>query len=250
MSELARWRLIAAIAARDYRALVTWWMIASSTVPRAVLQAGFFTALGVTVAGTSRGVAFTGAIAFVITLSTVTRLPQVLAVDAIFDTVDALRAGRLPVFGIALIRSWVWLVEGVGCALAVVLVLGPAIVGWSGTLRLLALSPVLAVVAAATAGIGLTIAAVTLVRRFDTLLGNVATYLLLAVSGVIAPDEGPIGRLLPLSHGIVALRLGLRGQPWTGAATAALGAGLPWLAVAAFLMWYLRRRLAVSGDAR
>jgi hypothetical protein len=247
MSELARWQVIAATAAKDYRSLTSWWTFVSGVLSRTLLQAGFITMVGVRVAGSSRMVALTGAVAFIVIISTVRRAALVLDTDFLFETIDALRVGLPSVFAIALTRSWIWIAEGIGSAVFVMAVLGPPVVGWHAATRLLELAPLLLILAVATIGLGLTVAAVALVRDIDMLLGNVVAYLLLAISGVTTSSPDYLGRLFPLSHTIAALRLGMSDRPAGSAALTALGTGLPWLLVAVIMTWYLDRRLAVKG---
>jgi hypothetical protein len=248
MCDLACWRLVAVTAAKDYRAIVSWQVLAMSTLPCALVQTIFLTLVGVTMGDAKPGIALTGALGLVITVSTIIRLPQVLSVDAIFHTTDALRLGRLPMFAIALVRSWVWVAEGVVCALVVACLLGPPTIGLPATLTLLAMTPVLCLTALTTIGLGLAVASVSLVRRLEAMFGNVISYLLLAVSGVVTTSTSWVGRMLPLSHCIAALRLGLAGHPWYDQAAAAAAAGLPWLVIAALMMTLFNRRSARIGE--
>jgi ABC-2 type transport system permease protein len=81
----------------------------------------------------------------------------------------------------------------------------------------------------------------------ELLTSNVLAYGLLVVSGAIIPTErlgafAWIGDMLPMRHGIAAVRAVLSGQPWLYNALTEAAVGVGWAVVGwAVLRWRISR---------
>jgi len=239
------------VGVREYLVEQPPRVLAGAVAPRAVLQVVFLTVLGQAVAGPGGAVAAgLGACAFAIVTATVVKAPDVLINERHQGTLHRLRLTELPLPGLVVARWVVYGIEGfVSAVLAVPLV--ALITGDGRVLRALpALLPLFAVVVVTTSGYGLAVAVLALGRRADVFLANMASYLVLALGGVLVPLapgtlRAHLGALLPLSHGAAALRHVVEsGRPAGPDVLAELLVGLAWwtLALAGMRIQAVRSR--------
>ena len=240
---------------RDSLAVYPPRIYLSTTVPRALLQVGFLTYLGYYAGGSAgRSFAFVGACVHVTLVGTVVRGPDALLDDRLQGTLHRLELGIVSVSAVALARWWVFIAEGVAEALLAAAVVGP-LVGEGGTaLKLLVAAPLVLLVAITTTGLGLAVAALSLTRRADVLLTNLASYVAVVACGVVAPVSalGPLdgaAHLLPLTNGLLAVRDVAAGKPWLADAGWEAAVGGTWLALAVTLLERQLRRIRRTGTA-
>jgi ABC-2 type transport system permease protein len=131
---------------------------------------------------------------------------------------------------------------------------GP-LVGEGGTaLKVLVAAPLVLLVATTTTALGLAVAALSITRRADVLLTNLASYAAAAACGVVAPLSalGPlegVARLLPLTNGLLAVRDVVAGKAWLADAGWEAAVGAAWLALAVTLLERQLRRIRRMGTA-
>ncbi len=236
-------RASAALAARDYRALYTWPVLAGTVLPRVLLQVAFLGYVGEAGGGPAgRSFALVGACVQVAAIATLVRGPTAVLEDLRQGTLFRLRLGRSPLLLIMLSRSWVFAAEAFAestlAILTVVPVLGPA--GLLGAL--LPALPLIALAVVTTTALGMVIVAASLFLRNEVVLANLASYLLLAVGGVVFPlgalpavlQRG--ARLLPLTNALLGVRAVVAGGGWAGDALREMAVGVGWLILAALLL--------------
>ncbi|MDH6623230.1 ABC-type Na+ efflux pump permease subunit [Streptomyces sp. LBL] len=240
---------------RLYLAEETPQVLLLSKIPRAVLQAVFYTLLvGLQPAAdldvtAARETAFTGVSAFVMCLSTVVGASGVQPLDRDERTLAPLLVGRVPVPRVLLARCLPYAAEGLLLSLVTVILAGLVLTGPATVAQLLACTGVYTVMALTSLCAGAAVGALALLGRSELLYGNAALYLILVLSGAVpAPAlpgwTGTVAGLLPLTHGIEALHRSLDGEPVAGQLLAELGVGALWLAAVAGLvrLWSARTR--------
>jgi ABC-2 type transport system permease protein len=190
-------------------------------------------------------------------LSTVIRGPDAVLDDRLQGTLHRLRLGVVPVPALVAVRWWVFVVEGTAEALAVVLVVGPAIGEAGAVPRLLAAAPLFLLIATTTSALGFAVAAFSVTQRADVVITNLVSYLTMLACGVVAPLSalGGFGagaaRALPLTNGLLAIRALIDGRPWIGDAALEAAVGLGWLLVGiGLLQLQLRRAQKLGRDER
>ncbi len=254
MSWADRWWRIALtvrIGGREHRAANPWRISLTTTWPRALFQCLFFTLLGRVVGGDD-GAAymFIGSLAIIVTLFTISELGDVPMRDRWSAAFYRLRLGRLPIPVVYTLRAWPMVVEGALMAAVCLLVVG-VITGQGGLVRsLLPVFPFYLVMVATSAATGLATASVGLFGRngADTLVNNIAIYLIIATSGALIPlGRVPwieaVGTVLPLRNGLEAIRNRLIGEPWGGPLLHEVAVGLGWFLVAVLSYAVLTRRV-------
>lgn len=222
---------------REYRSTYTTRVLLLSTGPRFVLQVTFYALLGRVVAGPEGlSYAFVGAVCCIPTLSTIVGTPDVLETDKYSGTLYRLRLGDPGLTVVAFCRAPLFAIEGLLGATAAIVVAGPVLGLGELALHLIALLPLLAVIVASTTALGLVTAALTTGRR-TMLISNLLCYLIFLTSGAIVstgsiPLLAAVGGVLPVTHGLAAVREALAGESF--AANLALEAvvGVCWLVVA------------------
>ena len=252
------------LAWRSWRAAVTGWreflalnpprVLALSVVPRAGLQLVFFALLGQLVGGPAqRNYNIVGMLAFSLTALTVVMVSDVPVVDKESDTFWRIRTGRVKPFLVMLARSWPYPATGFLCVLLLTVCV-IAVMGADGPgPRLIWLLPCYALMAVTTTAIGLAGAVLALGRRVDILVSNLLSYGILLCSGAVLPTGriewlDRIGSVLPMRHGLAAVRAGLSGQPVAAELLAEAAVGGIWLTVAAVTVALLVRRARRVGD--
>ena len=128
--------------------------------------------------------------------------------------------------------------------------------GGAGLLgRMLAATPLLALLAVTTSALGLVVGSFALTQRQEILITNLASYSLLFFCGAVAPVTafGSIGthlvRVLPLTNGLLAVRDAVSGRPSAGDALFELAIRGGWcLAGLALLRWHEYRARVLGTD--
>lgn len=246
---VAALRTVAALSWREYRAVYPLRVVVASSLPRAILQTLFVAYVGLIAAGPGgRDFALVGGAMQVVTIATVIKAADILVEERIFGTLHRMRLAWLPLPVVAATRWWVFTAEGVlggmvAATAACLLFDRPALMTgmWAAT-------GLVVLVALSTSALGLAVAAFAMTRRVDSFITNLVSYLLLALTGAVAPlDRLPDAleapaRALPMTNGLLAIRGALAGGPWLGHAAAEAAAGLGWLAVATALLTLQARR--------
>jgi ABC-2 type transport system permease protein len=227
-------------------------VLAYAIFPRAALQMVFFALLGQLIAGAAqRDFNVVGAMAYALTSLTVVSVSDVPVHDKESDVFWRIRTGTVNPVLVLLVRAWPYPVAGVACVLFLI-VLTPVVGAGGLGLDLLPLLPCFVVMAGTSTGIGMAGAALALGRRADVLVGNLVAYLLLLCSGALLTTGrigwvDRLGSVLPLRHGISAVRAGLAGQPYGGELRTEAAVGAAWFAVAAVTITVLVRRASSEG---
>jgi ABC-type multidrug transport system permease subunit len=231
-------------------------VIAVTTASRAVFQTLFFTLLGHLAGGTEqRRYAFVGATAVVMCIMTTVGIADVPALDKWQGTFWRLRSARVAPLTVFAIRALPYPTVGLALAILAILVTGPLAGLPRLTVDLLPLLPLYGLMAATSAVAGLAGGALAAGKRADVLVGNLLSYTILLTSGAFLPPGritwlDHIGQMLPMTHGLAAVRAALAGRPWAGLALAetAVGAGWAALAWAVVLLQVQRAKRAGHDD--
>ena len=239
---------------REYRVAYPWRIYLISALPRALLQVLFFAYLGYFTGGDAgKTFAFVGASVHVMLIATVIKAPDVLLDERVLGTLYRLRLGVLPLPAVVAVRWWVYIVEAIVDALLVIAIVGPFVVGLDGVAKLLLVLPLYGLVALTTSTLGFAVAAVSMTQRADVLITNLANYAALVLCGVVAPLSAlgaigaDVGRALPLTHGLLAIRAAIDGRPWLGEALLELAVGGAWAAAAVSVLFVQEWRARAFG---
>jgi ABC-2 type transport system permease protein len=225
-----------------YRADRPWPVVLSAVVPRLVLQGVFYALLGRLLGGAAGArFAFTGAVAYSATGTTVIGVCDIPALDHWSDTYHRLLTAAIRPGTVYLYRALPYAVDGMAAMVIVLGVDGP-LLGLGGTVpNLVGVLPLLWLTALTSTMFGLAVAALAARSGQDVLLGNLASYILLAACGVVAPLSArlhwirPLGEFLPMTHGLAAVHAALAGADWAGDAGLEAAVGAAWLAIALVL---------------
>jgi ABC-2 type transporter len=247
------WRA-AVTGGREFLAINPPRVLALSVLPRAALQLVFFALLGQHIGGAAlRAHHIVGMLSLSLTALTIVMVSEVPVADKESDTFWRIRTGVLPPWLALLARAWPYPATGLGCVvvLAVGVVVVPVPEGPGP--ELLWTLPCFALMAVTTTAIGLAGAVLALGRRMDILVGNVLSYLLLLCSGAVLPAGSitlldRLGAVLPLRHGLAAVRSGLSGGPVAGELLAEAAVGAAWLVVAVVAVAVIVARAHRAGD--
>lgn len=223
----------------------------TTALPRVVLQCLFLTLLG-RVAGGEAGerFAFVGAVAAVLTLATLIGVCDVPMLDAWSGTVHRLRLGSVPVPALFLLRAVPWAGEAVVALALSVGVVGPLTGNGDLVLDLLPVLPVYLLMIPTSIAAGLTAAAAAVGRRADVLVGNGFSYLVVLSALVPAgrlPALDAVGTVLPIRHGLAAVRAHLAGRPVLPSVLAEIAVGAGWLAACWLICTVQGRRARRNG---
>lgn len=238
----------------EHRAAGPWHIIVTAEWPRVILQCLFFTALGHVTAGSAGGrFAFVGSVAMVIILSTITAIGDVPAVEKANGTFYRLQLSGLHIAGIFALRSLPWLAQGMVAMLLCLVVVGPVTGNAETSLALLPALPILLLMTVTSAAAGLAAASPAIGRRAESVAANGLTYLVIATGGLLipagrAPVLDAIGSVLPLRHGVLAIRALLDGRPWLGEVVLEAVVGVGWAVLAAALYRWQATRARVTGS--
>lgn len=242
------------VARSELRQVYTWrtWLFA--WLVRVLAQATFFTLIGLLLDSPER-------LRYLIVGNAV-MLAVIEAMFVVPSTTWERRTGSLPLLVAApastattfVGRSLMWLPSGIATSSIALLALGPVFgVSWTPGSAVAAIGCVV-VIACSTYCFGLVFAAVVL-RAMDVrnVVSNVVWLSLMTVTGVQVPTSfwpAPVewaAQVLPVTHGLLAVRMLAEGGADAGAVLARVGleaaVGALWLVVAALLL----RQLAESG---
>lgn len=235
----------------EYLAANPWKIIVTTQWPRAVLQCLFFTVLGQVLAGEGGGrFAFVGSVAMIMMLSTVVGIGDVPMVEKWVGTFYRLQlSGASPAMIFAL-RSVPLVAQALVTVVLCLALVGPVTGNADLSLALAPVLPLYALMAVTSAAAGLAAASPAVGRRADVVFSNGLMYLVIAAGGLLlpagrAPVLDAVGAVLPLRHGVLAIRAHLDGGQWLPRAALELLVGLGWAALAAALY----RRQAVRARA-
>lgn len=219
----------------------------TTSAPRIVLQAVFYCLIGRLVGGAAGlDYALVGSAAFAASSRTVIAVCDVPMTDSWSDSYYRLQGGVLGPTAVYACRAVPYAVSGFAASLLVLLVTGPVVGAAGRSVALVPAVPLLLLTAVTSTAFGLAVAALALGRSADVLFGNVAAYLVLAVTGVVVPAGswlGYLGDVLPLDHGLAAVRALLGGRPWVGQAGLEAAVGCGWLLVSALVLAHRDRRV-------
>lgn len=253
----ALWRVgeVARLGWREYLAANPPRLLLSATAPRFVLQTLFFTVLGNVIAGPGqRGFAFIGGLVIALAGTNMVNVSNVPVTDRQYATFWRIRAGRLSPPVVFLARSAPYLVAGFALVAADAAVVGPLTGLGALTLRLLPLGWAFALMSMTTTVAGLAAASLSIGRHADILVTNLLAYLVILASGGFLPPGrvawiDDLGMVLPVTHGLAAVRAALAGRPWGGQIVSELAVGLCWAALAALTVsWQARRARRLGHD--
>lgn len=221
---------------REYRVVYSRAVLATSVLPRALLQVCFLALVGATVSGADgRLSGFLGGVVFVAVVPLLVQAPDVIVDEKAQRTLHHLRLGRPPILAVMLMRSWIHLVQGLTVSLLAVVALGPLFVGGQATVRALTVWPVLLASSVSGLGLGMCVGAASLGKRGDVLLANAAQYLVMLCCMLTVPSANPLleaaRRVIPGTHTVEVLRAGTWHDA-AGAILAELAVGVFWLLVA------------------
>ncbi|MEU7741918.1 ABC transporter permease [Nonomuraea sp. NPDC049158] len=246
---VAALRTVAILSWREYRAVYPLRVVLGSSLPRAILQTLFIAYVGLMGAGPAgRDFALVGGAMQVVTIATVIKAADILVEDRIFGILYRMRLAWIPLPVVAATRWWIFTAEGVlgglvAATAACLLFDRPALLA-----GMWAAGGLVVLVALSTSALGMAVAAFAMTQRVDSFITNVASYLLLALTGAVAPLERlpdpleAVAHGLPMTNGLLAIRGALAGGPWLGHAAAEAAVGLGWLAVAAIVLTLQARR--------
>ena len=247
------WRQTAAIGWRQYRQDNPLWIVATTHVPRAILQTVFVVLLCQFVGGPElRHYASVGAVALTLMLSTTAGIADVPTADKAAGTFWRVRTGALTPFTVFVLRSWPYPVVGFATAVVTLAVVAPAAgIVWLGP-PLAPLLLCLALLALSTSAIGLAGAAFAVGRRADVLVGNLLAYLTMLSSAALVPPGrirvvDLLGSILPMRHGLAAIRASQAQQPFAAQLGVEVVVGAGWLAVAWIVVHIQVHRAHVHG---
>jgi hypothetical protein len=237
------WRLIAVTGWRQYRQDNPPWILATTFLPRAILQSAFIVLLCQFVGGPQlRHYASLGVVALTMVSSTTAGIADVPTIDKGSGTFWRVRTGLLAPFTVFVLRSWPYPVVGFATAVVTLVVVAPATgLVWLGP-SLVPLLLCLALLALTTSAIGLAGAVFAVGRRADVLVGNLLAYLIMLSSTALVPPGrirwvDLLGSILPMRHGLAAIRAAQAHQPFAAQLGAEIAVGAGWLLVA----WVLVR---------
>jgi ABC-2 type transport system permease protein len=239
----------------EYRAGYPWPVLLGAEWPRAVLQCLFFTLLGQVTGGADGSrFAFVGALALILTLSTVINLGDVPGTDKWYGTFHRTQLSPVPVGVLFGLRCLPWVADGMVAVVLSALVVGPLTGNGQTAMRLLPALPLFLLMALTSAAAGLAVAAPSLGPRADVLLANGFVYLIMVSGGLVVTGTPPvllrgIGAVLPLTHGVAAVRAVLDGRPWAVQCLLELLVGVCWAVVAMVAYEAQSRRARRTGSA-
>lgn len=221
----------------------------TTAAPRVLLQCLFFSLAGRALFGRAGGeYTFTGIAAFAACTKTVVLTSDIPWTDTMSDTYYRLQSGSLRPWTIYLCRILPYIVSGFLSTLLVIAVGGPILGFTSRSIALLPLLPIYLLTAATSTAFGLTLASLSIGQNSNILFGNLGSYLILATAGIVVPYTHAtrwlswIGDVLPIQHGLAAIRAQLAGRPWGGDAALEVLTGACWFALAVLVLWIRDRR--------
>jgi ABC-2 type transport system permease protein len=213
-------------------------IIATALLPRAVVQTLFFTVLGGVLSGAEgRRFAYVGGVAMILVAVVCADVGEVPVADKWSGTFGRLRTGVVHPFVVFALRCWPYPVTATALAAVAIVVVGPltgqtalvpALLSWLPAYLLMAVTACATTLAAALLSLG---------RRADVLATNAVSFGVLLAGGVFLPPGrvpvvDAVGTVLPVRHGLIAVRAGLDGRPFARELAAETLVGVGWGLVA------------------
>ncbi len=222
--------------------------------PRLIFQTVFWVMLGYVAAGSDGATfAYVGAIATALTYGGIAGMSDVPVDDKFAGTYTRLLVGATPptpvFFGRGVAQLTASVVEMLVCLVAAGLVTGQ----WRTMLALIPLLPIYVVIALSMSAAGLACASFCVGKRAEVAIYNGLTYLVILCCGALIPPGtlaalDVIGVVLPVSHGLVAVRSALDGGPWLAQVLLEVLVGLGWIALAYVLFQVQAARSRRTGS--
>jgi ABC-type multidrug transport system permease subunit len=235
---LGRLRGVGRFALTEFLTLNPPSIIATALLPRAVVQTLFFTVLGGVLSGAEgRRFAYVGGVALILVAVVCADVAEVPVADKWSGTFGRLRTGVVHPFVVFALRCWPYPVTATALAAVAIVVVGP-ITGQAALVpALLSWLPVYLLMAVTASATTLAAALLSLGRRADVLATNAVSFGILLAGGVFlppgrAPVVDAVGTVLPVRHGLIAVRAGLDGRPFAGELAAEALVGIGWTLVA------------------
>ncbi|HET9895225.1 MAG TPA: ABC transporter permease [Streptosporangiaceae bacterium] len=235
----------------EYRAANPPGLLLTATGPRLILQTLFLTVLGGVLGGAQqRAFAFVGALAIALGSANVVYVSNIAVSEKQFATFWRVRSGRLSAPAQFFSRAAPYPFAGLIMVAVTAAIVGPVVGLGSVALRQLPLTGLYALISLSTTAAGLAGASVAIGRNADQLATNVITYLIILCSGGFLPPGRiawvtKLGSVLPVTHGLAAIRANLAHLPWAGQALEELAVCAGWAAIAAVAVtvqaWRARR---------
>ena len=240
----------------DYSAAFTWRSWLAGWYLRILAQVLFFATMGALLGHSQTSYLLIGNAVFLMaTHSLLATASTTWERDS--GTLPLLVASPAPAWLVLLTRSLFWIPEGLACAVGALLIIGPPLGVSLPLVRLLWCVPMLTLIGATTYCLGVFLGSVVLARNdLRNVVGNAVSTTMMAICAVNVPAAalGPLVRrvadLLPLTHGLVAIRATLAHGPDAAVAAqlgyeAATGAG--WLVAALLTLRVMERRSRRDG---
>lgn len=227
----------ARIGAAEFAAVTPLRLLVATALPRAILQTFFLTLLAAPIGTGDDTYAALGAVTLAMTTFTLIEICDLPIADKYAGTGARLRNGTTGRFPVLLARAWPYPAAGFVLCLVVLLVCTGSLLPVHTAGRVLLAAPVLAVIAASTACLGLVGGLVAIRGDNDVLVGNLLAYLTLVAVGALFPAAsipvlGQLGAVLPLGHGLRAVRGIVAGTGWAAQLGLEVLVGAGWLLVA------------------
>ncbi|HVK20221.1 MAG TPA: ABC transporter permease [Actinokineospora sp.] len=230
-------------------------ILALTAIPRVLLQSAFFVLLAGVVGGfAAEKFALIGVMGTTMTIFTVTSICDVPILEAQSATFYRHRVGIVSPFAALMCRGVPHAVAGMCAATLILSAVAPA-TGHSGLVTdLLAYFPIYLLMAVTCTIGGLTIGVLSSPSDNQVLASNLYGYLILILSGAVIPVErlgvfGDLGMVLPMHHGVAAVRAALAQQPWAMAVLMEVAVGALWITLAWASVAYRVRLARVRGAA-
>jgi ABC-2 type transport system permease protein len=163
------------------------------------------------------------------------------------------RSGRSP-YGLFLARTVPTIVHAVASSIVTVYVVGAATGHLDTALRMLSALPLLVVLAVLTTFVGLAVVAPAIGTRYDVLTYNLVLTVITVFSGaLVPPGSSPVvdtvGQVVPLRHGLAAVRGLLDGKPWLGELGHEAALAAVWVVLGSLLYRWMDARGRRTGVA-
>ena len=240
----------------EYTAANPLRLMLGATGPRLVLQTLFLTSLGGVIGGPGhREYAFVGALCIALGSATIVYVSNIAVAEKQFATFWRIRSGCLNPATVMFTRAVPYPFAALLLVMASAAVVGPLAGLGPVAVRQLPLAGLYLLMALSTTAAGLAGAGLAIGRNADQLVTNVITYLIILCSGGFLPPGrlgwvSGLGAVLPVTHGLAAVRAALAHRPWLGQALGELAVGAAWavLAAAAITMQAKRARRTGNDD--
>jgi len=193
-----------------------------SKIPRAVLQALFFVYIALAAGGPELArFALIGNAVHASVLPALVYMAIVIELEKWAATLPYLIASPAHWLPMMVGRSAATFADAFFSTVVVVVIMVPFLGGDILALNLLRAVPLLLVTVASVSGLGWLIGAISLPLRWGTLISNMTAYAMMVLCGVnfpitaLPPLFQTIGRALPLTHGLLAVRLVVDGATYS-----------------------------------